>query len=65
MKNQKESMKKWVKYRCFKCGAEFYELSPRVFGKLVIEAGALILVNRVAYVDCEAFEEYLLQLSAG
>ncbi len=65
MDDKEVIVKEWKKFRRYKSGADFYEMSQSSFEKLAKEAGALIKVNKMAYVDCELFEEYLLQFRVG
>jgi len=64
--NEKEVIvKEWKKFRRYKSGADFYEMSQSSFERLAREAGAVIKLNKMAYVDCQLFEEYLVQFRLG
>ena len=55
----------WKRFRRYNDGAEYYGISQSQFERMAREAGALIKRNRLVLVDCELFEEYLLQFRVG
>lgn len=59
MKENKEKVSGWKKYRRYKDGAKYYDLSENTFRKIAIEAGAVSKINKIALVNCEIFEKYI------
>ena len=58
-------VKEWKRFRRYNDGAEYCGISQSQFERMTREAGALIKRNRLVLVDCELFEEYLLQFRVG
>jgi len=60
MEENKEKVSSgWKKYRRYKDGAEYYNLSLSSFQRIAMAAGAVSKINRLAYVNCEIFEQYI------
>lgn len=51
----------WKSLRRYKDGAEYYGISQSKFEQYAKEAGAVIKKDRIAFVDCALFEEYIKQ----
>lgn len=52
-------IKEWKKYRRYKSGAEYYDMSVSAFKRMAQEANAIRKEKKSVWVNCEIFEEYL------
>lgn len=52
-------IKEWKKYRRYKDGADYYDMSVSAFKRMAKDANAVRKVTKSVWVNCEIFEEYL------
>lgn len=59
MSEQIVIVKEWKKFRRYKDGAEYYDMSVSAFKRMAKDAHALYKVTKSVWVNCEIFEQYL------
>ena len=52
-------VKEWKKFRRYKNGAAYYEMSVSTFQRMAREAKAIYKERKNVWVNCEIFEKYL------
>lgn len=59
MTEQVVIVKEWKKFRRYKDGAEYYNMSMSSFVRMAKDARAICKVSKSVWVNCEIFEQYL------